>query len=188
MSERREGAVGDVAAAVADSGSARRICSLATSATPSRCREVLEDWIERNPYAHGVNWTCTMEVAMRDLHVDVVLPRLLPQPSLGGSAFQSRFLRTLFLHGEFTERYLERSDINGNHFTADAAGARVRRAVLRQGRRSRAVGGAGLASLCATSCRGRCRPTASTSKPRCLTTGSCSSCSFWPPGTEKRAA
>ena len=29
------------------------------------------------------------------------------------SAFQSRFLRTLFLHGEFTERYLERSDIKG---------------------------------------------------------------------------
>src|SRR5207253_99031 len=25
------------------------------------------------------------------------------------------------LHADFTERYIERSDVNGNHFTADAA-------------------------------------------------------------------
>jgi hypothetical protein len=36
--------------------------------------------------------------------------------------FRARFLGCLFLHGRYTERYLEYSDVNGNHCTADAAG------------------------------------------------------------------
>jgi hypothetical protein len=36
--------------------------------------------------------------------------------------FREKFLHALFLHAEFTERHIERSDVNGNHYTADAAG------------------------------------------------------------------
>jgi uncharacterized heparinase superfamily protein len=85
------------------------------------CREVLDDWMGSNPYAHGVNWTCTMEAAMRIFTWTWFFHVFCRSQAWSDSAFQSRFLRTLFLHGEFTERYLERSDINGNHFTADAA-------------------------------------------------------------------
>ena len=28
------------------------------------CRDVIDEWIDANPYAYGVNWTCTMEAAM----------------------------------------------------------------------------------------------------------------------------
>jgi uncharacterized heparinase superfamily protein len=88
----------------------------------SAARTVFEDWIATNPYAHGVNWVCTMEVAMRILSWTWFFHVFCRSAAWADDAFQSGFLRTLFLHGEFTERYLERSDINGNHFTADAAG------------------------------------------------------------------
>lgn len=85
-------------------------------------RVILEEWIDANPYAHGVNWTCTMEVAMRIMTWTWFFHVFAGSRAWSDEAFQARFLRTLFLHGEFTHRYLERSDINGNHFTADAAG------------------------------------------------------------------
>jgi len=85
------------------------------------CRDVLDDWMTANPYAHGVNWTCTMEAAMRIFTWTWFFHVFCRSRAWSDPVFQSRFLRTLYLHGEFTERYLERSDINGNHFTADAA-------------------------------------------------------------------
>jgi uncharacterized heparinase superfamily protein len=85
------------------------------------CREVLDDWIAANPYTYGVNWTCTMEAAMRIFVWTWLFHVFAASPEWSSPDFRRRFLRTLFLHGEFTERYLERSDINGNHFTADAA-------------------------------------------------------------------
>jgi uncharacterized heparinase superfamily protein len=84
-------------------------------------RAVLDDWMAANPYAHGVNWACTMEVAMRLFSWTWLFQVFHKSHAWSDEAFQARFLRVLFLHGEFTERYLERSDINGNHFTADAA-------------------------------------------------------------------
>src|SRR6266508_3174051 len=38
------------------------------------------------------------------------------------SAFRSRFLRSLFMHGEFIASHLERSDVNGNHYLCDGVG------------------------------------------------------------------
>ena len=69
--------------------------------------------------------------------------------------FQSRFLRTLFLHGEFTERYLEQSDINGNHFTADAAAMVFAGLFFGQGVAPRRWSEDGLAASLSRSCRGR---------------------------------
>ena len=88
----------------------------------SAVRAVLEDWMASNPYAHTVNWACTMEVAMRILSWTWFFHVFCRTHGWADEGFQARFLRTLFLHGEFTERYLELSDVNGNHFTADAAG------------------------------------------------------------------
>ena len=82
---------------------------------------VLEQWIEDNPYAGSVNWACTMEVAMRVFTWTWFFHVFNHAHAWQDSAFQEKFLCTLYLHVEFTERHIECSDVNGNHFTADAA-------------------------------------------------------------------
>jgi uncharacterized heparinase superfamily protein len=84
-------------------------------------RQVIDEWIDGNPYAFSVNWACTMEAAMRIITWTWFFHVFCRSEAWSGARFRARFLRTLFLHGEFTERYLERASINGNHFTADAA-------------------------------------------------------------------
>jgi len=85
-------------------------------------REVLESWIEENPYAESVNWACTMEVALRILTFTWFFHVFHKSEAWREPAFRFKFLRSLYLHADFTQRNLESSDINGNHFTADAAG------------------------------------------------------------------
>jgi uncharacterized heparinase superfamily protein len=85
-------------------------------------RDVIDDWIEANPYAHSVNWACTMEVAVRILTWTWFFHVFSHSIAWSGRGFRVRFLLNLFLHGDFTSRHLERSDINGNHYTANAAG------------------------------------------------------------------
>ena len=78
--------------------------------------------------------------------------------------FRERFLCALYLHGDFTERHLEHSDVNGNHCTADAAGLVFAGLFFGRARTPRA-GSSGAGRCCARSCRGRCTRTASTSRP-----------------------
>lgn len=85
-------------------------------------RTILEEWIDGNPYAFGVNWACTMDVALRLITWTWLFHVFASSSSWSDQRFRGRFLTSLFLHGRFTERNLELSDVNGNHFTADAAG------------------------------------------------------------------
>ncbi len=85
-------------------------------------RDLLSHWIEENPYAGSVNWACTMEVALRIISWSWLFHVFRKSAAWRDPAFRERFLCTLYLHGDFTARHLERSDINGNHYTADAAG------------------------------------------------------------------
>ncbi len=87
-----------------------------------KVRDLLLDWIADNPYAGSVNWSCTMEVALRIFTWTWFYSVFKDSPSWKDESFREKFLCSLFLHGVFTERYIERSDINGNHYTADAAG------------------------------------------------------------------
>jgi hypothetical protein len=85
-------------------------------------RTVLEDWIDANPYAKSVNWACTMEAALRILTWTWFFRVFHASRPWRDPLFRERFLCALHLHGDFTERHLEISDVNGNHCTADAAG------------------------------------------------------------------
>lgn len=85
-------------------------------------KDILSDWIDANPYAHSVNWACTMEVALRILSWTWFFHVFHKSKAWQDEAFRFKFLKALYLHGDFTARHLERSDINGNHYTADAAG------------------------------------------------------------------
>ncbi|MCV3243677.1 alginate lyase family protein [Mesorhizobium sp. ZC-5] len=85
-------------------------------------RDVLEQWIEANPYAWTVNWSCTMEPALRILAWTWLFHVFARSSAWNDESFRGRFLSALYLHGQFTERHIERSTINGNHLTADASG------------------------------------------------------------------
>jgi uncharacterized heparinase superfamily protein len=85
-------------------------------------KDILNHWISENPYAQTVNWACTMEVALR-IHTWTWFFHVFKRSTAWAEIdFRERFLQSLYLHGDFTARNLEKSDINGNHYTADAAG------------------------------------------------------------------
>ncbi|MDO8834562.1 MAG: alginate lyase family protein [Vicinamibacterales bacterium] len=85
-------------------------------------RNVIDHWIRENPYASTVNWSCTMEAALRIVSWTWFFHVFNRSEAWADVDFRCRFLTSLFLHGRFTARYLEHSDVNGNHCTADAAG------------------------------------------------------------------
>lgn len=85
-------------------------------------RRIFEQWIVGNPYASSVNWACTMEVALRILSWTWFFHVFKLSRAWSSTEFRKQFLSSLYLHGDFTERHLERSDVNGNHYTANAAG------------------------------------------------------------------
>ena len=83
-------------------------------------REVLTDWLEANPYGRGVNWAVAMEAAMRIYTWTWLFHVFKKSQSWDDYDFRAAFLRSLYEHGIFTERYIEDYGINGNHCTADA--------------------------------------------------------------------
>lgn len=96
-------------------------------------RDILEQWMDANPYASSVNWGVTMEPALRIFTWTWMFRACGRSQAWTDAAFRAKFLTGLYLHGLFTERFLERSDINGNHFTADAAALAVVGAFFRDG-------------------------------------------------------
>ena len=97
-------------------------------------RDVLEQWIAANPCGGSVNWSCTMEAALRLFSWIWFFNVFHNAPSWRDADFRFRFLRALYLHVEFTDRHIERSDVNGNHYTADAAALVVGGLFLGEGR------------------------------------------------------
>lgn len=85
-------------------------------------RDVLLEWIEANPLAYTVNWSCTMEAAMRLFTWTWLFHVFSGSSSWSDEEFRTKFLANLYLHGDFTLRHIEKADINGNHYTADLAG------------------------------------------------------------------
>jgi hypothetical protein len=87
-----------------------------------KARALIESWIEANPHASSINWACTMEVALRIVSLSWLFHAFKHAAAWRDTRFRGEFLRMLYLHADFTARHLEKSDINGNHYTADAAG------------------------------------------------------------------
>jgi uncharacterized heparinase superfamily protein len=85
-------------------------------------RDILQDWMLKNPLAYTVNWSCTMEAAMRLFTWTWLFHVFADSASWRDETFRVGFLACLYLHGDFTRRHIEKADINGNHYTADLAG------------------------------------------------------------------
>jgi Heparinase II/III-like protein/Heparinase II/III N-terminus len=80
----------------------------------------LADWRATNPVGWSVNWTCAMEVALRAVNLicadSILVAAQRPLPR------RRELVASLYQHGWFLVRNLEISDLNGNHFVADAVG------------------------------------------------------------------
>lgn len=85
-------------------------------------REILLEWVEGNPLAYTVNWSCTMEAAMRLFTWTWLFHVFADSPSWRDDGFRVKLLSAIYLHGDFTLRHIEKADVNGNHYTADLAG------------------------------------------------------------------
>ena len=80
------------------------------------------DWIAANPFSYGVNWACAMDVALRAVSWIWGFYFFARSNACRDVTFRGRFLRALFLHGDFIVKHLEKADINGNHYLCDAVG------------------------------------------------------------------
>lgn len=82
----------------------------------------LRDFVEGNPIATGVNWTCTMDVGLRAANWAIGLELVRACASLT-PAFWDDAYRALFDHGNFIERHLEINyGVTSNHFLSNVIG------------------------------------------------------------------
>lgn len=82
----------------------------------------LRSWARQNPYAHGPNWTCAMEVALRAMNLLAAFECFRHSSQLH-SEFLTFFLKLLQQHGNYIRRNLEFSYIaTSNHYLSDVVG------------------------------------------------------------------
>ncbi len=84
-------------------------------------KEQIRDWLRENRPARGVNWTCTMDVAIRAINW-IWAYGFFREEVDADRPFASLLLRSLFAHGRFIAGHLEHGPPNGNHYLADLVG------------------------------------------------------------------
>jgi hypothetical protein len=81
----------------------------------------ISDWIDANPVELGVNWSCTMDVAIRAVNWIWGYNFFCNSPSLTNE-FKLKLFKSLYLHGRHIVNNLEFGQIRGNHYLSDIAG------------------------------------------------------------------
>lgn len=85
-------------------------------------RDQLEDWLARNPIEMSVNWTCTMDVAIRAVNWISGAWFFWDSPCLEED-FWARFHASLYQHGQFIMNNLENEgEHTGNHYLCNLSG------------------------------------------------------------------
>ena len=79
------------------------------------------DWIENNPPEFGVNWKCTMDIAIRAANLIISLAFFKNSKYLTDK-FLLYFIKNIYIHGEHITRNLEFGSITSNHYLSDIAG------------------------------------------------------------------
>jgi Heparinase II/III-like protein/Heparinase II/III N-terminus len=95
----------------------------------------LESWIAANPVELGVNWTTTMDVAIRAANWLAALA-LCAEEATRRPWFEPA-LESLLLHGRFIRSNLEWSEARGNHYLSDVVGLLTVAALFSGGREGR---------------------------------------------------
>ncbi len=81
----------------------------------------LEDWFRENPYLVGVNWTCTMDVAIRAVNI-IWGYHFFRKSSELKEDFRIKLLKSLLEHGRYIFNHLEKEGIKTNHYLSDLVG------------------------------------------------------------------
>jgi len=82
----------------------------------------IDHWIENNPMPYGVNWTCTMEVAIRACNWIWGLSFFRDSKEIT-EKFLLRFLQSLYEHGTHIRSNLEnKMAFTSNHYLSDIVG------------------------------------------------------------------
>lgn len=85
-------------------------------------QDQLDDWMTHNPIEMSVNWTCTMDVAIRAVNW-ISGAWFFKESSFIAESFWARFHASLYLHGQFIMRNLEnKGEHTGNHYLCNVAG------------------------------------------------------------------
>lgn len=83
----------------------------------------LTSWLAANPVEMGVNWACTMDVAIRG--VNWVATLAICQDAAHHAAWMKPVLASLLLHARFIRGHLESGPARGNHYLSDVVGLLV---------------------------------------------------------------
>jgi hypothetical protein len=92
----------------------------------------LRSWIKGNPVGLGVNWACTMDVALRAVSWIWALGLVDDAPFEPVRLEEALF--SLYQHGLWIAEHLEFGEVNGNHFLSDAVGLVACGALFRETR------------------------------------------------------
>lgn len=85
-------------------------------------KNVLSDWIERNPVGWGVNWAVAMEAALRAMSICFLLDLLWPFGS-GEAGWLEKATLCLWQHLLYIEAHLEFSHlVRSNHYLSNVLG------------------------------------------------------------------
>ena len=84
--------------------------------------KLIENWVESNPFLHGINWTCSMEVALRACNWFWAC-WFFKESKHWTPVFNRRLWIALWLHGKYIEKNLEdRGRYSNNHYLANIVG------------------------------------------------------------------
>jgi len=83
----------------------------------------LDSWIAANPVEFGVNWACTMDVAIRG--VNWVAALALCADRIENLPHAESVVASLLLHARFIRSHLEYESARGNHYLSDVVGLLV---------------------------------------------------------------
>jgi hypothetical protein len=89
---------------------------------PLEFKNQIEDWIKENPVEMSVNWTCTMDVAIRACNWIIGYYFFKSCPKIN-KEFWIKYNEELYLHGKYIFKNLENvPQYNSNHYLSDLAG------------------------------------------------------------------
>ena len=90
----------------------------------------ISSWIDENPPYYGVNWSCTMDVAIRITNWCLVLSALKDE-ILEDAVFSNKFIKSLWEHLIFIRKNLENIlPTRNNHYLSDIAGFYIANALF----------------------------------------------------------
>jgi hypothetical protein len=85
------------------------------------CIAAIDSWLEANPPGTGINWTSSLEVAIRLISWCWILVLLRDLPSLSGK-WTMKTLSAIWLHAAHVRRYLSYYFSPNTHLTGEALG------------------------------------------------------------------